>query len=102
LLDTHEQKYFIGNFTCRFHLSNFPLGKWVVRPDYVKACTEAGEWLDEADYEWSTLEEGHDHTLATAAKRNRWRVSVDPESLFQGWQAGVVLGDPKHQNVYKR
>ena len=77
-------------------------GRWVVRPEYVTASLDAGRWLDEMEYEWSSLQEGHCRLLATAAKRNRWRVSASTEKIFTDWQAAVVMGDVKRQNVYKR
>lgn len=30
------------------------LGLWVVRPEYVEACSKAGRWIDEESYEWSS------------------------------------------------
>ena len=77
-------------------------GRWVVRPDYVTASLAAGRWLEEVEYEWSSLQEGQSHSLATAAKRSRWRASISTEKLFAGWQVAVVMSDVKRQNVFKR
>ena len=77
-------------------------GRWVVRPDYITASFAAGRWLDEVEYEWSSLQEDHYRLLATAAKRNRWRASTNTEKIFAGWQVAVVMGDTKRQTVYKR
>ena len=78
-------------------------GRWVVRPDYITASTQAGKWLDEVEYEWSSLgEAGHDQMLAAAAKRNRWRVSISTEQIFTDWRTAVVLSDVKRQGVFKR
>ncbi|KAL8558564.1 hypothetical protein ACOMHN_032497 [Nucella lapillus] len=84
-------------------LGALTLGRWVVRPEYVTASEQAGQWLDEVDYEWSSLTvEGHDGLLAAAAKRNRWRASTTTDKIFADWQVAVAMSDARRQAVYKR
>ena len=45
-------------------------GLWILRPDYIKACEQAGRWVDEAAFEWTTVDP---KSKIEGASISKWR-----------------------------
>jgi hypothetical protein len=70
------------------YLAACAAGIWVLRPQYMDACGEAGRWLPEADYEWlGGWTDSGEEAAIKAAPRN-WRLHQaggSASGAFEGW-----------------
>lgn len=59
--DPKRTEKFLGSVAC---------GLWILKPEYIKACEEAGRWVEEAAFEWTAVDAKSKIDGASIAK---WR-----------------------------
>ncbi|KAM0881776.1 hypothetical protein ACQ4PT_032729 [Festuca glaucescens] len=67
-------------------------GRWILKPDYLTSCNEAGKLLDEGPFEWSGTGLNEGETISFEAPR-KWRVTKQQmgHGAFYGMQI-IVYG----------
>lgn len=45
--DPKRTEKFLGSVAC---------GLWILKPEYIKACEQAGRWVEEAAFEWTAVD----------------------------------------------
>lgn len=84
-------------------------GKWILKPEFVKACVAKGQWQPESLFEWgagapSSLCPG-DVPMGLLMAPMRWRkkVASSKRGAFHGWRVLILVENIKNRpGVYRR
>ncbi|XP_057320530.1 DNA topoisomerase 2-binding protein 1-A isoform X3 [Microplitis mediator] len=85
-------------------LGSIASGKWVLHCSYIRACENAGEFVDEEDYEWGNsrcdkmkeLTTAQEIELAKAAYRWRIKLSNKNSGAFENMVAILIVPKEKY------
>jgi len=65
-------------------------GKWVLKPSYLDACEQAGEFVDEEAHEWYSPGRGvNDEKTVWVGCVRRWRLHIAGDPMARGAFAGL-------------
>jgi topoisomerase (DNA) II binding protein 1 len=74
-------------------------GRWVLKPDYVAACSKAGKLLDEDRFEWGKPASGNGRVNSKDKSCTYWRARGG--SAFKGWKVCLIV-DMKRKDGFTR